>query len=92
MWRTAVDDDLVVDAVLGEPLLDLPGCCTVWRRPSRRWGDSDVAPLSSGAILLRNEVIGEVRLEHLVLQPADAPDQKLVTFRGDDDVLRRLVS
>ncbi|WP_281174647.1 hypothetical protein [Cryptosporangium arvum] len=43
-------------------------------------------------MLLRNEVIGEVRLEHLVPQPADAPEQKLVTFRGDDAVLGRLVS
>lgn len=56
---------------------------------ARWWDEPDVAPLSSGAKLLRHEAIGEVRLEHLVLTDAAAPDQKFVTFRtpsGDDTV------
>ena len=55
-----------------------------------RWARPDVRPLSGGSKLLYHPAIGEVRLRHVVLTVADAPDQKLVTFHGDPDVLREL--
>jgi transcriptional regulator with XRE-family HTH domain len=57
---------------------------------ARWWEEPDVRPLSSGSKRLRNEGVGEIVLEHLVLLVADAPEQKVVTFRGPEDLLRRL--
>ncbi|MFI5956634.1 helix-turn-helix transcriptional regulator [Cryptosporangium sp. NPDC051539] len=66
--------------------------CAASPDAARWWASPAVAPLAAGSKLLRHETFGEVRLEHLVLTVADAPEQKLVTFRGEDALLRRLLS
>ncbi len=48
------------------------------------WPRHDVAPLSSGVKRLRHPVLGELRLRDVVLQVADDPEQKLVTFTAED--------
>jgi transcriptional regulator with XRE-family HTH domain len=54
------------------------------------WPRHDVAPLSSGVKLLRHGALGELCLEHVVLQVADQPDQKLVTFSDPGHGIDRL--
>jgi len=45
------------------------------------WPRHEVAPLTSaGTKRLRHPTLGELRLHHVVLQVADSPEQKLVTF------------
>lgn len=44
------------------------------------WPRHEVAPLSSGIKWIRHPALGEIELHHLVLQVADAAEQKLVTF------------
>jgi transcriptional regulator with XRE-family HTH domain len=44
------------------------------------WPRHDVAPLSSGRKRLRHPDLGEIEMSHVVLQVADDPEQKLVTF------------
>lgn len=44
------------------------------------WPRHEIAPLSSGTKRLRHPTLGELELHHVVLQVADHPDQKLVTF------------
>ncbi len=44
------------------------------------WQRHDIAPLSSGEKLLRHDQLGELQLRHTVLQIADNPEQKIVTF------------
>lgn len=44
------------------------------------WPRHDVAPLASGRKRLRHPQLGELELRHVVLQVADDPEQKLVTF------------
>jgi len=51
------------------------------------WPRHDVRRLSGGSKLLYHPAIGEVRIRHVVLTVADAPDQKLVTFERDLSVL-----
>jgi transcriptional regulator with XRE-family HTH domain len=48
------------------------------------WPRHDVAPLSSGTKRLRHPTLGEFELTHVVLQVADAPEHKLVTFTATD--------
>ncbi|MEV7302529.1 MULTISPECIES: MmyB family transcriptional regulator [Streptomyces] len=43
-----------------------------------------VVPLSSGTKRLRHPALREIELEHGVLQLADNPEQKLVTFNVTD--------
>jgi transcriptional regulator with XRE-family HTH domain len=45
------------------------------------WPAHEVAPLTSGTKRLRHPTLGELELEHVVLQVADEPEQKLVTFK-----------
>lgn len=47
------------------------------------WRDHDVAPLSSGRKVLHHPTLGRLDLALLVLQVADDPEQKVVTFRAD---------
>ncbi len=47
------------------------------------WPRQDVAPLGSGRKRLRHPQLGEIELRHVVLQVADEPEQKLVTFAPD---------
>ncbi|MGC5011588.1 helix-turn-helix transcriptional regulator [Streptosporangium sp. DT93] len=74
------------DAGLGELLDRLHAASPEVRR---WWPRHRVAPLGSGTKRLRHPVLGEVELHHLVLQVADEPDHKLVTFSaGDRDQAR----
>jgi transcriptional regulator with XRE-family HTH domain len=55
------------------------------------WSRHEIAPLSSGAKRLRHPTIGEIELQHIVLQLADDPEQKLVTFTpADQEDLARI--
>jgi transcriptional regulator with XRE-family HTH domain len=56
----------------------------------RWWRDHDVAPLTSGRKLLWHKDLGRLDLELLVLQVADDPEQKVVTFRVDQADAERL--
>jgi transcriptional regulator with XRE-family HTH domain len=44
------------------------------------WPRHDVAPLSSGSKRIRHPVLGDFTFQHVVLQLADDPGQKIVTF------------
>jgi transcriptional regulator with XRE-family HTH domain len=44
------------------------------------WPRQDVAPLGSGRKRLRHPELGEIELRHVVLQVADEPEHKVVTF------------
>ncbi|HEY3683954.1 MAG TPA: helix-turn-helix transcriptional regulator [Streptosporangiaceae bacterium] len=54
------------------------------------WSRHEIAPLGSGAKLLRHPGLGAVELRHTVLQSADDPEQKLVAFTADASVLARI--
>ena len=54
------------------------------------WPAHDVAPLSSGTKRMRHPTLGELELQHVVLQLADEPEQKLVTFRPTPEDTRRI--
>ncbi|MGH3849486.1 MAG: XRE family transcriptional regulator, partial [Pseudonocardiaceae bacterium] len=48
------------------------------------WPRHDVAPLASGIKRVRHPELGELQLRYVVLQIADDPEQKFVTFTADD--------
>ncbi len=48
------------------------------------WPRHEIAALSSGIKRLRHPIIGDLELRHVVLQLADEPEQKLVTFAGSN--------
>ncbi|MEY9966917.1 hypothetical protein ABIA33_004982 [Streptacidiphilus sp. MAP12-16] len=48
------------------------------------WPQHTVTPLGSGTKRLRHPVLGELELHHVVLQLAEDPEQKLVTFTATD--------
>ncbi len=54
------------------------------------WPHHDIVALSSGTKRLRHPVLGDLELEHVVLQLADDPEQKLVTFAADDTQQQRI--
>jgi transcriptional regulator with XRE-family HTH domain len=54
------------------------------------WSRHEIAPLGSGAKLLRHPDLGDLELRHTVLQSADDPEQKLVAFTADTAVLTRI--
>ena len=54
------------------------------------WPRHEIAPLSSGTKRLRHPALGELELQHVVLQVADDPEQKLVTFAASDDDQARI--
>ncbi len=55
----------------------------------RWWPRHDIGALSSGTKRLRHPILGELQLQHVVLQVADDPEQKPVTFTaGDRDQAR----
>jgi len=63
---------------------DFTGLIEQLRRDSSEarawWTRHDVLAPASGSKRLRHPVLGETTFHHVVLQVADAPDQKLVTF------------
>lgn len=48
------------------------------------WPRHDIVGLSSGTKRLRHPALGELEFHHVVLQVADDPEQKLVTFTASD--------
>lgn len=54
------------------------------------WRRHEVADLSSGRKRLWHRDLGEFELRHVVLMVADEPEQKVVTFTGDDMVMHRI--
>jgi transcriptional regulator with XRE-family HTH domain len=48
------------------------------------WGRHEVLAPASGTKRLRHDLLGEVTFQHVVLQLADNPDQKLVIFSATD--------
>jgi transcriptional regulator with XRE-family HTH domain len=44
------------------------------------WAQHEIAPLSSGTKRLHHPELGDLELQHVVLQVADDPEHKLVTF------------
>jgi transcriptional regulator with XRE-family HTH domain len=48
------------------------------------WPRHEIAPLRSGTKRLRHPVLGELEFDHVVLQIADNPEYKLVTFATTD--------
>jgi transcriptional regulator with XRE-family HTH domain len=58
------------------------------------WPEHEVTPLSSGTKRIRHAVLGVIEFHHVVLQVADDPEQKLVTFTAgpaDEIALARLI-
>jgi transcriptional regulator with XRE-family HTH domain len=56
----------------------------------RWWPEHDVVPLSSGLKRIRHPAIGVVEFHHVVLQVADDPEQKLVTFTANEEDTARI--
>ncbi len=54
------------------------------------WKRHDVVPLGGGRKRLRHPELGEITLQHVVLQIAENPDHKLVTFAPTPDDERRI--
>ncbi len=54
------------------------------------WPRHDVVALSSGTKRLHHSVLGDLELEHVVLQLADDPEQKLVSFTADGTHQQRI--
>ena len=50
------------------------------RETRKWWPEHEVTPLSSGTKRIRHADLGVIDFRHVVLQVADDPDQKLVTF------------
>lgn len=58
------------------------------------WPRHDVAPLGSGTKRIRHAALGDLELQHVVLQVADSPEQKLVACtagQSDQARLARLI-
>jgi len=77
--------------------ISTPGTDPTSTAAARRWwARPRVQPLGGGTKRLRHDLVGELTVQHVVLQVADAPEQKLVTFAaaepGDDERLRRLAT
>jgi transcriptional regulator with XRE-family HTH domain len=56
------------------------------------WPRHDIAPLSSGVKRLRHPELGEITLHNVVLQWADDPELKIVTFAPDAADRDRIVA
>jgi MmyB-like transcription regulator ligand binding domain len=54
------------------------------------WPRHDVAPLRSGTKRIRHPTLGDLTFHHVVLQLADNPEQKLVTFTAEQQDETRL--
>ncbi len=85
-FRAAADrhpDDPEFAAVIGR-LQDASPQVRAW------WPRHDIVALSSGTKRLRHPILGDLNLEHVVLQLADNPEQKLVTFTADRTQQQRI--
>lgn len=86
-WETEAAAQLARYRASGACYPDDPSFCELTDRlhaasPEVRtwWPRHEIAPLSSGTKRLRHPALGQLDLHHVVLQVADHPDQKLVTF------------
>lgn len=58
----------------------------------RWWPEHDVVPLSSGVKRVRHPDLGVIEFQHVVLQVADDPEQKLVTFTATPQDSERIAA
>lgn len=56
------------------------------------WVRHDVAALGSGTKKLHHRALGDLELTHVVLQVADDPEQKLVTFTATEPDQQRITA
>jgi transcriptional regulator with XRE-family HTH domain len=56
----------------------------------RWWPEHDVVPLSSGMKRIWHPALGVIEFQHVVLQVADDPEQKLVTFTASPQDAARI--
>ena len=56
------------------------------------WPRHDVAPLASGTKRIRHPALGVIELRHVVLQLADDPEMKLVSFTATDADAARIAA
>ena len=56
------------------------------------WHRQDVAPLGSGTKRLRHPTLGEIDLQHVVLQVADNPEHKVITFTPTHEDTQRIAA
>ena len=56
------------------------------------WARHDIVALSSGTKRLRHPALGDLNLQHVVLQLAEDPEQKLVTFTADATQQQRIAA
>jgi len=54
------------------------------------WPRHDIVALSSGTKRLHHPLLGDLDMQHVVLQLADDPEQKLVTFAADSTHQQRI--
>jgi len=54
------------------------------------WPRHDIVALSSGTKRLHHPLLGDLDMQHVVLQLADDPEQKLVTFAADSTYQQRI--
>lgn len=54
------------------------------------WRRHEVADIGSGRKRLWHPILGEFELRHVVLMVADEPEQKIITFTGGTEVMRRI--
>lgn len=77
-------DDAEFLSLIGRPHAGSPEVRAWWPR-------HDVAPLSSGTKWIHHATLGDLEFQHVVLQLADNPEQKLVTFTTKHHDQARLV-
>ena len=58
----------------------------------RWWPEHDVVPLSSGMKRIWHPALGVIEFQHVVLQVADDPEQKLVTFTASPPDAARIAA
>jgi transcriptional regulator with XRE-family HTH domain len=56
----------------------------------RWWPDQSVGMVGAGVKRLHHPALGRFELRHVVLQVADEPDQKVVTFSGEPALVARI--
>ncbi|MER5555216.1 hypothetical protein ABT001_26730 [Streptomyces sp. NPDC002793] len=81
--RSAPDDPRQTPAARVTRVSTLLECLHAASREVRE-SQHRVVPLSSGTKRLRHPALREIELEHGVLQLADDPEQKLITFNVTD--------
>lgn len=87
-FRAAADrhpDEPGYAALLGRLLAASPEARAWWPR-------HDIASITSGVKRLHHPTLGEIEFRHVVLQLADDPEQKLVTFSASEQNQARITA